>query len=207
MKVLGKLFAAMAAIMTLPSAADAAVVVDVNQVGSNVVATTSGSLNLAGLVNVGNFALGLSLRPTVGYVASGGTANAAVVGYSGLTGPTAFGTGGFTFATSGTGVSFAINAAAFGTPYVFVPTGYASGSSLAGTALFAGRTFANLGLTAGTYVFRTAADTVTVNIGAVPETASWIMMILGIGAIGFAMRRSNARFDAKIKRITAGADD
>lgn len=45
--------------------------------------------------------------------------------------------------------------------------------------------------------------------GAVPEPASWAMMILGMGAVGFAMRsakrRSNAKFDLKIKRLTAGA--
>gem|GEM_PF-5495364 len=45
--------------------------------------------------------------------------------------------------------------------------------------------------------------------GAVPEPATWAMMILGIGAVGFAMRsakrRSDGKFDAKIKRITAGA--
>ena len=44
---------------------------------------------------------------------------------------------------------------------------------------------------------------------AVPEPASWAMMILGMGAIGFAMRnakrRSDDKFDAKIKKITYGA--
>lgn len=50
----------------------------------------------------------------------------------------------------------------------------------------------------------------TATIGAaVPEPATWAMMILGMGAVGFAMRsakrRSDAKFDAKIKRITAGA--
>ncbi|MCU6456115.1 PEPxxWA-CTERM sorting domain-containing protein [Sphingomonas sp. A2-49] len=207
MKLFRNLSLAAAALFGMSSAADAAVVVTINQVGSNVVATTSGTLDLSGLTNVGSFALALSLRPTAGYIGTGATANAGVTGYSGLIGPAAFGTGADTSATSGTGLGFALNASAFGAPLVFVPTGYVSGSSLAGTALFAGRTFATLGLTAGSYVFRSAADTVTINIGAVPETASWIMMILGIGAIGYAMRRSNARFDAKIKRITAGADD
>lgn len=45
--------------------------------------------------------------------------------------------------------------------------------------------------------------------GAVPEPASWAMMILGMGAVGFATRnakrRSNEKFDAKIKKITYGA--
>ena len=45
-------------------------------------------------------------------------------------------------------------------------------------------------------------------VGAVPEPASWGMVILGMGAIGFAMRRrvraSEVEFDAKIKRMVAG---
>lgn len=44
---------------------------------------------------------------------------------------------------------------------------------------------------------------------AVPEPATWAMMILGMGAVGFALRsakrRSDDNFDAKIKRITGGA--
>ena len=45
-------------------------------------------------------------------------------------------------------------------------------------------------------------------VGSVPEPASWGMMILGMGAVGFAMRRrvrkSEANFEYKIKRIAAG---
>lgn len=45
--------------------------------------------------------------------------------------------------------------------------------------------------------------------GAVPEPATWAMMILGMGAVGFTMRsakrRSEKKFDAKIEAITAGA--
>jgi len=44
---------------------------------------------------------------------------------------------------------------------------------------------------------------------AVPEPATWAMMILGMGAVGYSLRRakrkSDVKFDAKIKRITAGA--
>lgn len=45
--------------------------------------------------------------------------------------------------------------------------------------------------------------------GAVPEPATWAMMIVGMSAVGFAMRRkmreSNAKFDAHIKAVTCGA--
>lgn len=43
---------------------------------------------------------------------------------------------------------------------------------------------------------------------AVPEAATWTMMLIGFGAVGFALRtakrRSDARFEARIQRITAG---
>lgn len=43
--------------------------------------------------------------------------------------------------------------------------------------------------------------------GAVPESATWLMMILGFGVVGAAMRRrmqlSNARFEEKMKRAYA----
>lgn len=59
---------------------------------------------------------------------------------------------------------------------------------------------------AGLFLDNISVDTVT---GAVPEPATWALMILGMGAVGFAMRRakrnSDAKFEAKIKRITAGA--
>ena len=44
--------------------------------------------------------------------------------------------------------------------------------------------------------------------GAVPEPASWALMIVGFGAVGFGMRRaarrSDERFTLKMKRIAAG---
>ncbi|WP_375391940.1 PEPxxWA-CTERM sorting domain-containing protein [uncultured Sphingomonas sp.] len=43
---------------------------------------------------------------------------------------------------------------------------------------------------------------------AVPEPASWALMIAGFGAVGFSMRRavrrSDVRFDDRIRRMTAG---
>lgn len=51
--------------------------------------------------------------------------------------------------------------------------------------------------------------TVTPAAAAVPEPATWGMMILGFGVVGAAMRRrvraSEVRFETKIKRISEGA--
>lgn len=53
----------------------------------------------------------------------------------------------------------------------------------------------------GKFSFRTIASRL-------PEPATWVLMILGFGAIGGAMRfhirRSEARFTAKLRRIAAG---
>ena len=50
---------------------------------------------------------------------------------------------------------------------------------------------------------------VIASVGAIPEPATWGLMILGLGAVGGAVRRqvrrSNVRFDAKIRRIADGA--
>ena len=71
-----------------------------------------------------------------------------------------------------------------------MPEGYVSGTSISGNATWLGQTLASLGATPGTYVYTSNSDSVTINIGGVvPEPASWAMMLLGFGAIGFAMRR------------------
>lgn len=49
----------------------------------------------------------------------------------------------------------------------------------------------------------------SISLSSVPETSTWLMMIGGFGALGAAIRsvkrRSEAKFDAKIKQITEGA--
>ena len=53
------------------------------------------------------------------------------------------------------------------------------------------------------------AGTLSFAQSAVPEPATWALMILGFGIVGFGMRmakrRSDVKFDAKIKQITYGA--
>ena len=57
---------------------------------------------------------------------------------------------------------------------------------------------------------RLIGDAITAQVAGVPELATWAMMILGFGVIGFSlrrvMRRSEVAFDARIKRIAAGIE-
>lgn len=112
--------------------------------------------------------------------------------YSGITGPSSFGTGGFHSTQIYTGDTFRLAIGMVG-----VPSGYVSGSALNATTTFSNATFASLGLTVGTYVFSAPHDTITVNIetpaaAALPEPATWAMMLLGFGGIGFAVRRKRS---------------
>jgi hypothetical protein len=189
---LSKLTAAALAFGTalLSSAADATVFVDFSQVGPDVVAVASGTANIASLTDQGSFSNIDTLRPVVGFVGMGDLGD--VEGYSGLTGPASFGPGETTNSSSSSGTSFDLSGSSFGTPYLFVPAGFVSGSSISSTSTWLGSTFASLGLTPGTYIYQSQIDVVAiVRIGSaeVPEPSTWAMMLVGFGAIGLAMRR------------------
>jgi hypothetical protein len=201
MKFVGILGAAALA-LSASHAANAAVTVNIHPSGSNVVAQTSGSLDLTGLTLTPNlFYLQTGVEGADGYVGTGAGSYqfpsdpiTTLQAYTGLTGPAAFGSALFTYADSGAGTAFALNASLFGTPYVFVPNGYVSGTALASNATYLGQSIATLGLTPGSYVFSSGIDSVTINITAAPEPATWAMMLIGFGVVGAAMRtRRSAR--------------
>ena len=176
----------------IQTTANAAIVVTVAQSGTNVVATLSGSLNLSGLTALpAPFGLTRAIAPSRGYIGLG--TSPLTTGYEGLTGAGVFGPGnGFTFSNADVGDGFGLDTI-FGSDVLFLPINYFSGALLSGNSTFNNVTIAGLGLTTGSYIFRSSSDTVTINIGAasgpVPEPATWAMMIGGFGAIGAAMRR------------------
>jgi len=57
--------------------------------GSNVVATGSGAIDLTGLSFIENGSIGPGINPHVAFIVTGPTASGAT--YNGFTGPTAFG--------------------------------------------------------------------------------------------------------------------
>ena len=172
--------------------AQAAYVVTLQQVGANVVATGSGTIDLTGLSFFGNGALfAPEISPRIGLILTGPSVPGST--YEGYTGPPNFGSGGPTLPSSGSGDIVGINF--FGTE-LEVPLGYVSDTALSTTSTYNNQTFASLGATPGTYVWTWGsgadADSFTVQIG-VPEPSTWAMMLIGFAGLGFAFRRSRRK--------------
>jgi PEP-CTERM motif len=194
--------------------AQAGYVVTLEQVGSNVVATGSGTIDLTGLTSDGNADLASAeIVPDsdVGIIQTGPTTGAdspatiPVTVYTGFTGPFSFGPGrggGGTLASSGSGDTVAI---AGGVDKLLeLPQGYVSGSPLSDTSTYDAETLASLGATPGTYVWTwgsaAADDTFTLQIGpavpVVPEPSSFALLggglgLLGLISVGTFRRRSS----------------
>ena len=180
--------------------ADASVVIDIFQSGGNVVAMGGGTIDLNGLSLFDSSASSgaPAVGPNIGLVYVGPDDD--IDAYTGISGPMSFGTGGVTLGSSGSGDTFGVNAAPsiVNSSLLIVPTGYASGTALAGSSIYDGQTLASLGLTPGTYVYTWNSspaqdDSLTVKIGAIPEPSTWAMMLLGFAALGFAGFRATRK--------------
>jgi hypothetical protein len=115
------------------SSAQAGYIVTVVQEGTNVVATGSGTLDLGALTFDMTVTTTTGIIPYEALLYIGPATTTTVEGYVGITGPTAFGSGSATAATSGTGEFVGIAGVAFGSGQpaaVLVPEGYVSGTSL-----------------------------------------------------------------------------
>jgi hypothetical protein len=165
------------------------------QVGPDVVITGSGTIDTAGLPI---FRLG---DATAGLVPNEGIANGGPLTmvssniFSGVTGPSAFGTGNSTDASSGSGDAVGVVGGGFfpGPPGsdLTLPGGYVSGTALSDTDTYVGQTFATLGFTPGTYTYTfgtgPTADSLVVTSAGVPEPAS--LGLLSLGGLTLLPRR------------------
>jgi hypothetical protein len=156
----------------------ASFIVTLEQVGSNVVATGSGTIDLAGLTfsNPNNILSGIV--PNSAEISTGGAGQVDV--YTGaLTFPTSFGGGGATLASSGSG-----DHVDFQGRFVSVPTGYVSGNPLSDISTYDNTTLSKLGVTPGTYKWTWGtgphADSFTLQIGPVtaPDSGSTLGLLL-----------------------------
>jgi hypothetical protein len=162
-------------------------VVTLQQVGSNVVATGSGAIDLTGLTFDSTSGTVAGIFPSMGFISVGPTSFPSTDHYSGtITGPTSFGIGAFENASNGSGDLVGIFG---GGPTLTVPQGYVSGSPLSDSATYAG-TFGSIGVTPGTYVWTwgTGQDQKFTLDVVVPEGSTLSLLFLGMIALFGASR-------------------
>jgi hypothetical protein len=155
MKLSTRALAAMLALTGISGRADAAVVINLHEVGSDVIASASGSADLTDLTLIATtilFAPG-EVTPKRGGATVGDPGETHF--YKGTNGPTLFGTGGQTEASAGSGDFvgvFAVSAFAQ-SPIVLFPKNYISGTSLTGSSVFESQSLKSLGLDVGQYAY------------------------------------------------------
>jgi len=189
---MNRMLAAMALFSAVPAAADAAVVVNVTQEGADVVIRATGTLSLNGLTRFSTVSNSSAfLRGSSGYVGAGSTTSEQLYGWRGFTGPVNFGSSSTLLTrTSASGSAFALNAGSNGFPVVFLPISFRTNGTVNAVATATNRTLSAAGVTDGSYVYTSAGDTITVNIGsaALPEPATWGLMLVGFGMVGLGLR-------------------
>ena len=159
----------------LSQSAQAAVLVNAMESGSDVIFSGGGTLNTSGVFQGTNLPGLRGINPIGGVLRFTPSSSSVTTStYSGLSGPASFCTSPNVFisASSSSGDIFGL------IPSInrfITPVGYVSGTPLTGSMTFANATFATLGLTEGTYVWNWGtganADTFTLNIASsvVPE--------------------------------------
>ena len=149
--------------------------ITISEVGSNVVMTASGTIDLTGLTlvtsNAGPYGGGGLGGGSATFLM--GTTNVYFNEYSGFTSvPSNFGTsGGGLGATSSSGDVFGVITQGAPPYLLVVPTGFTSGGQISSTQTFTGQTFSSLGLVAGTYTYTWGSgQSLSVVVGGVVPT-------------------------------------
>jgi hypothetical protein len=168
--------------------APAAVLWSFQETSSDVVGSFSGSLDLTGASGAGISNVSQpQMTPTLATIFSGADFTLQVDLYQ-IVGPTSFGAGGTTLASSASGASLVLGGL---NGVVGVPIGYSSGTMIGGQIIFAGATFASLGITPGEYVYALPNDTLAVRFGpaaAIPLPATLPLLLGALGLAALAAR-------------------
>jgi len=186
------------------SSSQADVTININQVGSDVVATGSGSLDITDLNSNGGATSYPGIIPNQAVIEEGPSVGATAY-YRAVTGPTSFGTLSTPSQPSvASGDEFGISGS---NNTLVVPFGYVTGTTLSASDTYSGQTISSLGLTPGTYTWTWGtgahADSLTVQIGpattAVPEPSTAIVAVFGAVAFvayGWSRHRREQRRQA-----------
>ncbi len=168
--------------------ANAAFIFNIDQVGVSVVVTGSGTLNTSGLGSPSSGSSNGTILPDIAFLYVGPNTFQPFIDYGGISGPAELGPGDYPLPpTNGSGDFVGVAAGST----LAVPAGYVSGSQLSDTDTYFEDTIAKLGLTTGQYVYAwgsgLTADSLTINIGVVPEPAS--VAVAAIPTVALLRRR------------------
>jgi len=176
-------------------AANASVIMTLEQVGPNVVATGNGTVDTTDLtLFLRNSPTRPFIEPAFAILFQCATCVADV--YDGLLGPDNFGPGKSTDASTSTGDMLGLLGI---NGIIFVPLGYMSGTQLSSTGTWDNTTLADLGVTPGSYAWTWGsgahADSLKLFAGVpVPEPAPALLLTLGSAGTGLlATRRQRLR--------------
>ncbi len=179
------------AALAFPNPAKAAFVFTVEEIGSDVVVSGTGTINLSDLVQfVSGNSEAIYIIPSQGIIGGGQDGNLATA-YLTVFGPASFGSGSTkVFADLAAGDFLAIDGP---NHIITLNSDYDSESFLSNSATYQNQSFASLGLDLGTYVYTWGtgenADSLTVNVTTVPEPATTALLVLGGCAVLFRSRR------------------